>query len=420
MEMHNKEKAASAVFFSPSAILLMLFIAFLTTTPLACAKTIVSIYPSVKTVSRGETFTVNVYVEPDCEIAGMQFNLKFNSSLLKVNSVSEGDLFKGDSDIINTFFNPGTIDNEEGIVKYVYGCIITPGENVSSPGTFATINITASDKAGTSQLSFIDIPPISVIVTDPEGNPVPIELKNGSVKVNCPPVITSFSPANGSVFNESDVITIEVIASDPNDDALSYEIKIDGVTKSTASNYSWVTDYESAGTHVISVKVSDGFASDTKEHTIIINDVNRPPVLTPIGNKSVDEGALLEFTVSAYDPDNDTLTFTASNLPEGAEFNSTTRTFSWTPDYFQAGSYQICFTVSDAKGLSVSENITITVNNAYPPYDVNKDGIIDIRDLTIVGQHYGEEDSIYDLNGDGIVDVSDLVIVGQHFGEIST
>jgi len=418
--MHNKEKAASAVFFLPSAILLMLCIAFLTTTPLACAKTIVSISPSVKTVSRGETFTVDVYVEPDREIAGMQFNLKFNSSLLKVNSVSEGDLFKGDSDIINTFFNPGTIDNEKGIIKYVYGCILTPGENVSSPGTFATINITASDKAGTSQLSFIDIPPISVIVTDPEGNPVPIELKNGSVNVNRPPKITSFSPANGSVFNESDVITIEVFANDPDNDALSYEIKIDGVTKSTASNYSWVTDYESAGTHVISVKVSDGFASDTKEHTIIINDVNRPPVLTPIGNKSVDEGSLLEFTVSAYDPDNDTLSFTASNLPEGTEFNSTTRTFSWTPDYFQAGSYQICFTVSDAKGLSVSENITITVNNAYPPYDVNKDGIIDIRDLTIVGQRYGEEDSIYDLNGDGIVDVSDLVIIGQHFSEIST
>ena len=70
--------------------------------------------------------------------------------------------------------------------------------------------------------------------------------------------------------------------------------------------------------------------------------------------------------------------------------------------------------------MSVSENITITVNNAYPPYDVNKDGIIDIRDLTIVGQYYGEEDSIYDLNSDGIVDVSDLVIIGQHFGEIST
>ena len=159
--------------------------------------------------------------------------------------------------------------NEEGIVKYVYGCIITPGEKVSSPGTFATINITASDQAGTSQLLFIDIPPISVIVTDPGGDPVPIELKNGSVNVNGPPVITYFSPANGSVFNESDVITIEVIASDPDNDALSYEIKIDGVTKSTASNYSWVTDYESAGTHIISVKVSDGFASDTKEHTII-------------------------------------------------------------------------------------------------------------------------------------------------------
>lgn len=136
-------------------------------------KVIVS--PTSQTVMKGQNFTVNISVVPGTEIAGMQFSLRFNSSLLKANSVSEGELFKQGGYI--TFFNPGTIDNEEGIVKNVYGCIITPGENVSSPGTFATINITASDKAGTSQLLFIDIPPISVIVTDPEGNPVPIELK---------------------------------------------------------------------------------------------------------------------------------------------------------------------------------------------------------------------------------------------------
>ena len=175
--MHNKEKAASAVFFSPSAILLMLCIAFLTTTPLACAKTIVSIYPSAKTVARGETFTVDVYVEPDREIAGMQFNLKFNSSLLKVNSVSEGDLFKQGGHI--TFFNPGMIDNEEGIISEVWGIIIGRG-SVSTPGTFAIINMTASNsKTGISHISLFHVK-----VTDPEGNPVPITIENGTVEVH--------------------------------------------------------------------------------------------------------------------------------------------------------------------------------------------------------------------------------------------
>ena len=75
----------------------------------------------------------------------------------------------------------------------------------------------------------------------------------------------------------------------------------------------------------------------------------------------------------------------------------------------------------------------------HPPWDVNCDGIVDISDLVLVGQHYchlrsetrllGEENpSIIradlsavpaqaDVNGDGVVDISDLVLVGRHFGE---
>ncbi|GAG30471.1 unnamed protein product, partial [marine sediment metagenome] len=43
-----------------------------------------------------------------------------------------------------------------------------------------------------------------------------------------------------------------------------------------------------------------------------------PPVLDPIGPKSVDEGQLLQFTIPATDSDNDLLTYSASPLPAGA------------------------------------------------------------------------------------------------------
>ena len=42
--------------------------------------------------------------------------------------------------------------------------------------------------------------------------------------------------------------------------------------------------------------------------TITVGDVNRPPVLDPIGNLQVDEGQLLEFVVTGADPDGDGLT----------------------------------------------------------------------------------------------------------------
>ncbi|RLB57624.1 MAG: hypothetical protein DRG80_07905 [Deltaproteobacteria bacterium] len=58
-----------------------------------------------------------------------------------------------------------------------------------------------------------------------------------------------------------------------------------------------------------------------------IPPVNNPPVLTPIGTQTVNEGQQLTFTITATDPDSDALSYSASDLPEGATFNSTTRSF---------------------------------------------------------------------------------------------
>ena len=66
---------------------------------------------------------------------------------------------------------------------------------------------------------------------------------------------------------------------------------------------------------------------------------NRPPFLYPIGDRSVNEGALLEFTIEATDLDDDPLTYSAdlSSLPPEASFNPANQTFSWTPDVGEAG-----------------------------------------------------------------------------------
>lgn len=164
-----------------------LFVLLMTGITAASATTIVSISPSTSTVSQGQSFNVNISIEPDTAIAGAQFNLQFDSSIVNVNSVKEGELFlqKGS----NTLFNPGTIDN--GVVTHVWGNILnTSGvpKDVSTPGTFAVINLTASDTiTGSSPLELIGIHPISVKVCDPDGNAVPVSVINGTVNVNREP-----------------------------------------------------------------------------------------------------------------------------------------------------------------------------------------------------------------------------------------
>ncbi len=63
----------------------------------------------------------------------------------------------------------------------------------------------------------------------------------------------------------------------------------------------------------------------------------------------------------------------------------------------------------------------ISIPPAYPVYDVNEDGNVNIIDLTLVGQNInkiaGASSLRCDVNKDGFVNVLDIIIVSQHFGE---
>jgi hypothetical protein len=55
-----------------------------------------------------------------------------------------------------------------------------------------------------------------------------------------------------------------------------------------------------------------------------------------------------------------------------------------------------------------------------PTWDVNGDGFVNIFDIVLVGQHFGQsspEDVSVDVNRDGVVNIFDLVLVGKHYGE---
>ncbi len=55
-------------------------------------------------------------------------------------------------------------------------------------------------------------------------------------------------------------------------------------------------------------------------------------------------------------------------------------------------------------------------------YDVNHNGTVDVLDLNIIGQHYGEATTApyadYDVNEDGMVNMLDLLLVSLHMGVV--
>ena len=95
--------------------------------------------------------------------------------------------------------------------------------------------------------------------------------------------------------------------------------------------------------------------------------VNGAPAFTAGGEaQSVDENRSLTFGVEATDPDGDAVTYSADGLPAGASFDPASRQFSWTPDYTQAGTYEVTFTAKDGTrsySLSTTKAVTITVRD---------------------------------------------------------
>ncbi len=94
----------------------------------------------------------------------------------------------------------------------------------------------------------------------------------------------------------------------------------------------------------------------------LADPINSVPIWFQLPIQNVFIGGGLQFAVSALDPDHEQLTYSVLNLPDGALFDSESRTFTWIPETDQAGVHLINFRVSD-KLLSADMKVEIDV---YP------------------------------------------------------
>ncbi|MEW6050859.1 MAG: Ig-like domain-containing protein, partial [Candidatus Zixiibacteriota bacterium] len=124
--------------------------------------------------------------------------------------------------------------------------------------------------------------------------------------------------------------------------------------------------FAQAGTYNVTFYASDGIAIDSEQVVITVNNVNQAPVLAAIGPRSVNEGANLNFGVSATDPDGTTpILTTTTPLPANATFTDNgngTGTFNFNPSFSQAGTFNVMFYASDGTIID-SEQVVITVTN---------------------------------------------------------
>ncbi|MEO8497164.1 MAG: putative Ig domain-containing protein, partial [Planctomycetota bacterium] len=205
--------------------------------------------------------------------------------------------------------------------------------------------------------------------------------------------------------------------------------------------FTWTpSEAQGPGTFDITVRVTDDGTpnlSDSETITVTVGEVNEPPVLAAIGNKSVDEGSLLTFTASASDPDTpaNTLTFSLdAGAPTGASIDANSGVFTWTPSEAQGpGTFDITVRVTDDGTPAQNSQVmlSVQVNDAYPwqyfaePLDVNTDGFVSPLDVLIVINDLNARGArrldmapsalspphYIDVNGDGSVSPLDALVI---------
>ncbi len=111
------------------------------------------------------------------------------------------------------------------------------------------------------------------------------------------------------------------------------------------------------------------FAGMRAVNPVVITVVrdNAPPLIAPIADATVQEGAELRIPVAASDPDDDPVVIIAPGLAlENAFFDELNHEFAFRPSHEQAGTYQVVFEASDGRATA-QESVEITVEDAVAP-----------------------------------------------------
>ena len=274
--------------------------------------------------------------------------------------------------------------------------ITSPGDQSDAEGTAVTLALVASDPDGDAlSYSAPGLPPgLSVDASTGDitgtvsigaaaGSPysVTASVSDGGLSssvsftwsvsgTNQPPAITS--PDNQSTA-EGTVITLALVASDPDGDTLSYsamglppDLSVDAGTGDITGTVNFTA--ATGSPYSVTASVSDGALTASTSFTWTVSDTNRPPVITSPGDQSDVEGTAVTLALVANDPDGDTLSYSATSLPPGLSLDASTGNITGTVSVgAAAGSpYSVTASVSDGV-LTASATFTWTVSETNQP-----------------------------------------------------
>ena len=249
-------------------------------------------------------------------------------------------------------------------------------------GTTSNIVITVHDGSDTASLPAFNL---QVVTTPPAANRAP--------------AITGTPGATATVNRE---YSFRPVGSDADGDTLTYAIqnKPSWAQFSTTSGRLWGTPTaNSVGNSArITISVTDSKSNPVNLPTFTIQvsaQANRAPVISGLPELTIAVGTAWSFTPTASDPDGNTLTFSVTNLPTWATFNTSTGRISGTPAAGNLGSFaSVRISVSDGVAVTSLPAFTLvvvavgtgiaTVNWTAPTTNTDGSALTDLASYKVV------------------------------------
>lgn len=204
---------------------------------------------------------------------------------------------------------------------------------------------------------------IQIGVTDKWGSKAQDSFALTVVDVNATPTINLDSVPD-ALEGKGYSIDLSLYSTDPDGDPLTFEL-LTGEGTITGNIFTFNPDFDSAGTHAFTIRVTDSTgASSTCSFEIEVIDVNQPPhtdtvymIINEGINYSMDFAAV--FPSSFYDPEGDSFYFEKISGP-GSFYDTT---YSWNIGYEDAGFYIVKARAVDTHDASSTFEMEITIKN---------------------------------------------------------
>jgi nitrogen fixation protein FixH len=182
---------------------------------------------------------------------------------------------------------------------------------------------------------------------------------------------------------EGDTVTLNPSVTDAEGDKV--DVKISG----WMTTRTYATNYDDAGNYIVTITASDGQNTVSKDVKILVENVNRAPVIAPLADITVTEGDKVIIEPTVTDPDGDKLTVSFSGPLDSSGM--------WQSRIGDAGTYKVDVTASDGSQES-KRSFTINVKSA------NKAPIIKINPEVTVkeGETVTLSPTVTDPEGDKV------------------